>query len=175
MRREWWAKGWASGLALTSTVDVILAGYANYNFPLMANAYNSNVSKSGTTLGALGYVAKGCRRGENRCASSPREINEAIRVHCRPRTDQHLLKRYPSARGLHRNPKIRTATASLEIRSYSRTTGSHYAERQVWSASTEILLSQLNTRFQMCRSPMHSGKSSPSCFPKNCPDAAGKV
>jgi hypothetical protein len=37
---------------------VILAGYANYNFPLTANAYNSNVSKSGTTLGALGYVAK---------------------------------------------------------------------------------------------------------------------
>lgn len=53
--------GSASGLALTSTGDVILAGSANYNFPLTADAYNSNVSKCGTsgnTAGALGYVAK---------------------------------------------------------------------------------------------------------------------
>jgi hypothetical protein len=53
--------GSVASMALTPTHDVLIAGVANYNFPVTSDAYASNTSTSinnVTTLGALGFFAK---------------------------------------------------------------------------------------------------------------------
>jgi hypothetical protein len=53
--------GSVASMALTPTHDVLIAGMANYNFPVTSDAYASNTSTSinnVTTLGALGFFAK---------------------------------------------------------------------------------------------------------------------
>jgi hypothetical protein len=42
-------------MALTSTHDVLIAGEANYNFPVTSNAYSANNAGS---AGGLGFFAK---------------------------------------------------------------------------------------------------------------------
>jgi len=53
--------GSVSSMALTPTHDVLIAGNANYNFPITSDAYNKNVGTSSnntTTSGASGFFAK---------------------------------------------------------------------------------------------------------------------
>jgi hypothetical protein len=53
--------GSVRSMTLTPTHDVLIAGIANYNFPITSDAYNKNISTSingTTTLGALGFFAK---------------------------------------------------------------------------------------------------------------------
>jgi hypothetical protein len=53
--------GNVTSMALTPTHDVLIAGGADYNFPVTSDAYNSNISTNtgGTTsLGASGFFAK---------------------------------------------------------------------------------------------------------------------
>lgn len=53
--------GSVRSMVLTPTHDVLIAGVANYNFPITSDAYNKNVSTSingAITLGALGFSPK---------------------------------------------------------------------------------------------------------------------